>query len=129
MPRLVFMTGVALCVLAAAFLVTERLLYPQCLENARRGRPGMTLKQVEEVFGRPGHDNEWVNLVLRLRTRYDLSGFGKLWEDRMGTAVVCFRRDNDRLEAVVGSVLFLHRPTKMCRCICGDTDDGDWLAR
>src|SRR5262245_55803841 len=56
MPRLVYLSGVGLLLLAGAFLLTDRALslWPGVTEaNVRRVRPGMTSHQVEALLGRP----------------------------------------------------------------------------
>jgi hypothetical protein len=61
-PRLVYLSGVALLVVALAFLATDRLIYPPGLtrENVARIRPGMTLEQVNAILGGEG----WAFLVV-----------------------------------------------------------------
>jgi len=56
MPRLVYLSGVGVVLVAAAFLLTDRLLYcPGVTEaNFRRLREGMTFEQVNTLFGAPG---------------------------------------------------------------------------
>ena len=53
MPRLVYLSGLALVVLALAFLVTDELTWrPGAKEmNTRRIRPGMTLEEAAAVLG------------------------------------------------------------------------------
>src|SRR5262245_61466194 len=48
----VYLTGLALLLLAGAFLLTDRLLYPPGITeaNVKRIRPGMTLAQVERLL-------------------------------------------------------------------------------
>ncbi len=57
MPRTVFLLGVALFLMALAFLATDALLWrPGVTEaNARRIRPGMTLAQAEAILGSESH--------------------------------------------------------------------------
>ena len=56
MPRLVYLTGVAIALIATAFLITDAAMWrPGPTEaNVRRIRAGMTLKQVRAILGRPG---------------------------------------------------------------------------
>ncbi len=56
MPKLVFLTGVALVLVAAAFLATDAALWrPGPTEaNARRIKVGMRLEEVEAILGGPG---------------------------------------------------------------------------
>src|SRR5262245_55716836 len=53
MPRLVYLTGVGIGLLAVAFALTCRLTWRPGVTaaNAGRIRPGMTLPQVEAIFG------------------------------------------------------------------------------
>jgi hypothetical protein len=54
MPRLVYLLGLGMILVALAFLVTDRLLYPPGITeaNMRRIRPGMTRREVERIFCR-----------------------------------------------------------------------------
>jgi hypothetical protein len=55
MPRTVFLLGVALFLVALAFLATDASLWrPGVTEaNMRRIRPGMTVTQAEAILGGP----------------------------------------------------------------------------
>jgi hypothetical protein len=55
-PRLAYLAGLALLLLAGAFLLTDHLLAPPpgvTEENARRIRPGMSRAWTERVLGPP----------------------------------------------------------------------------
>src|SRR5262249_49925373 len=59
MPRLVYLTGIAIGLLATGFALTYQLagqpLTPGVTEgNVRRIREGMTLREVEALLGGPG---------------------------------------------------------------------------
>ncbi len=58
MPRWVFLLGVGLLLVAAAFVVTCEVLGPPLPGvtegNVRRIKPGMTVAQVEAILGEPG---------------------------------------------------------------------------
>ena len=55
MPRLVYLAGVGLVLVALAFVVTDATLIrpqPGATEaNVRRVRPGMTIREVEAIVG------------------------------------------------------------------------------
>jgi hypothetical protein len=56
-PRLVYLSGLGLALVALAFVVTDAALGPRpgvTEANARRIRPGMTLREVETVLGGRG---------------------------------------------------------------------------
>src|SRR5438445_13678227 len=55
MSRRVYLLGIGLTLVTLAFALTEALLWrPEATEaNLRRIRPGMTLREVEAIFGRP----------------------------------------------------------------------------
>jgi hypothetical protein len=56
MPRLTYLAGLALLLVASAFLLTDRLLTPApgvTAANARRIKPGMSWAWVERVLGGP----------------------------------------------------------------------------
>src|SRR5215470_1382865 len=57
MNRQVYLLGVALALLTGAFLLTNALLYPPGVTEAnfRRLRQGMTVGQVNALFGCPGN--------------------------------------------------------------------------
>jgi hypothetical protein len=57
MPRLVYLLGVGIGLVAIAFALTYQLLTPPpgvTLENVRRVQPGMSRDQVERLLGGPG---------------------------------------------------------------------------
>src|SRR5262245_51186366 len=55
MPRLTYLTGLALVLLAGAFLLTDTLTWQPGVtaRNVRRIKAGMTLPEVEAVLGGP----------------------------------------------------------------------------
>jgi hypothetical protein len=55
-PRLTYLSGLALLLLAGAFLLTDALLWEPgpTEQNVRRVRPGMTSEQAEAILGGPG---------------------------------------------------------------------------
>jgi hypothetical protein len=97
MSRQVFLLGVGVTLVALAFLLTDHLLWPPGeipLRQARRLRPGMTLRQVEAIFGRPADlfskmHNSWGDGSLFkgniIHSRY--------WRGKLGTAWVEFDCD------------------------------------
>ena len=60
MSRQVYLLGVGLALLAGAFLLADDLLWgpPVTEADARRIRPGMTLRKVEAILGRPADVTE-----------------------------------------------------------------------
>ncbi len=80
MPRLVYLTGLALLLLAGAFLLTDKLLWPPGVTEANllRIRVGMTLGEVEAILGEPGvkgDEGEFLvdETALILRDCFDLT--------------------------------------------------------
>ncbi len=68
MPRLVYLTGLALLLLCGAFLLTDALLspWPGVTEaNPRRVSVGMNVKEVEAIFGGPGATGRPVSWIPR----------------------------------------------------------------
>src|SRR5262245_13180304 len=67
MPRLVYLSGVALIFVAIAFLFTQELLWRRGVtaRNVARIREGMTMPEVEALLGGPGQlmdvcgDSRW----------------------------------------------------------------------
>jgi hypothetical protein len=85
----VYLLGVGLALVALAFILTDVLIWrPGVTEaNIRRIRAGMTLREVEAMFGGPAQEE------------YDLAGeqgfrpcerWGKLWGGEPGWAAVIF---------------------------------------
>jgi hypothetical protein len=60
MNKHIYVAGVALFVVTVAFLLTDWLVWqPGVTEaNVRPIRPGMTLREVEAILGRPGNDTQ-----------------------------------------------------------------------
>jgi hypothetical protein len=121
---MVYMTGVALCVLAAGFLLTDRLLYPPLLEQARRICPDMTCREVEAVLGRPPDTAD-----AHLDGRLTPIGSLRAWAARTETALVYFHRLPGLHEEVVRWAVVVHRPTGQPLYISGEPDPHDltWL--
>src|SRR5262245_47169448 len=94
MSRRVFLVGVAILLVAAAFLATDAALWrPGPTEaNVRRIRAGMTLRQVRAILGRPG------------KGQFFGSGPQTLlwWEGPAGVAFVSFRT-HERAEPAEGA--------------------------
>lgn len=99
MPRLVYLSGVGLALVALAFVLTHWSLgsWPGVTEaNAKRIREGMTLEEVKAILGpHPDDDNPLTMPVLR-RARH--LGAGKLlgltWKGPSGDVVVWVSNDN-----------------------------------
>jgi hypothetical protein len=132
MSRHVFMLGVAVCVLSVGFLLTDRLLYPSCLDYARRVRVGMTRQQVEAVFGRLADDTTR-SVVEACRSGLRISRW-QAWEGRTGCVAVHFVRDPSRHDEVVRRVKFVHRSTRGPLHVSGEPDpiadlDFEWQMR
>jgi hypothetical protein len=95
MSRLTYMLGVGITLVALAFLLTDHLLYPPGsirLRDARRIRLGMTLAEVEAIFGRPADhgpgmcgDYHWRGIDNRAVV---FIGFGEVFR------MFCLDRDN-----------------------------------
>ncbi len=81
MPRTVFLLGVALLLVALAFLATDALLWrPGVTEaNVRRVRAGMTLQEVQAILGEGG----------KIPFGYGAPAL-RMWEGGAGVAVVSF---------------------------------------
>jgi hypothetical protein len=120
MPKLVFMTGVALCVVTIAFLLTDRLLFPPCVENAQRVRLGMTQQEVEAVLGRAA-DHTLGLWDIRLRH----IGSWQVWVARTETALIHFSRQSERNEDVVRWVVVFHRSTRQSLYVSGEPEPLD----
>jgi hypothetical protein len=61
MSRQVCLLGVGMAIIAGAFALTDRLRSPEPGEpvrNLRRIREGMTLREVESLFGGPAHKQD-----------------------------------------------------------------------
>jgi hypothetical protein len=98
MPRLVYLAGVGLVLVALAFAVTDRALslLPGVTEaHVKRIRPGMTLAQVEEILG--GLAGLTARPADGLQVR-------RLWSGRTGYAWVHF----DAQGAVISADFSLH---------------------
>jgi hypothetical protein len=86
MNRLVYMSGVALVVVALAFLLTDALLWQPGINeaNARRVRPGMTLPEVEGLLGTSAA------VHLQSPSTVGPSGALKIWQGKQGSALILF---------------------------------------
>jgi hypothetical protein len=84
MPRLVYLLGVGLALVAGAFLLTDALLWrPGVTEaNVRRIRPGMKRTEVEAVLGRQNGGTIIMGGLPRI----------EVWEGECGVANVQFDR-------------------------------------
>src|SRR5262245_12481995 len=100
MPRLVYLAGLAFLLVAGAFLLTDALLWaPGVTEaNLSRIQPGMTRRQVEARFGRPGGPIKFD--PLNREKKREMLG----WINPEGLAWVVF----DHLDRVVGAGFFPH---------------------
>jgi hypothetical protein len=104
MSRRVYLLGVGLALLALAFVVTDRVFGPPpgiTEVNARRLRWGMTLAQVEAIFGCPANGRIEFTPILRGGAAWEgreepdpTLGWVREWDGRGGTATVFFYRDN-----------------------------------
>jgi hypothetical protein len=98
MPRLVYLTGLALLLLCGAFLLTDRLLHlPGITEaNVKRIRRGMTLTAVERLLGGPATPERSLrNAPPNFRPCPLLS-----WEGPTGRAHVYFTLSGNAVSAV-----------------------------
>jgi hypothetical protein len=86
MPRLVYLSGVGVALVALAFVSTDAALGPRqgvTEANVRRIREGMTLREVEGVLGGKG--------VLGFASRVGVCRAPiYMWTGPDGQAVVCF---------------------------------------
>ena len=83
MPRLVYLSGLALLLLTGAFLLTHDLLgpWPGVTEaNARRIQEGMTNQQVEAILRGPPDPDKWGDGPAGRRIQY--------WVEKRGTVTV-----------------------------------------
>jgi hypothetical protein len=77
MPKLVYLSGVGLTLVALGFVITEAALGPRpgvTEANVRRIKPGMMKEEVEAILGGPG---QWMGMDGRSHCRwvtYDWSG-------------------------------------------------------
>src|SRR5262245_29793669 len=96
MPRLVYLTGLALLLLAGAFLLTDRLVRPPGITeaNVKRIRPGMTLAQVERLLGGPATENETFWGKNSSRPGGVDAWHRRSWAGPEGTALVFFNGDD-----------------------------------
>src|SRR5262245_51878302 len=109
MPRLVYLTGVALLLLAGAFLLTDRLVRPPGITeaNVKRIRPGMTPTAVERLLGGPAtaellfpvHQPAMGRHTPLSADKYALPAGWRRWIAPEGAAVVYFNRDGKVAEA------------------------------
>jgi hypothetical protein len=97
MPRKTFLLGAALALLALAFAVTSCVLGPPHRvtdANAKRIQKGMTLSQVEVVFGGVAHSTEPTKGGLcRWCTREEIERHAecvRIWRDEGGEIEVWF---------------------------------------
>src|SRR5262245_36934430 len=98
MPRLVYLAGLTLVVLAGAFRLTDSLLAgPPAVTEANVGRikEGMTLGRVEAILGRLAPDERAPRWHLDGRL-----GGARYWPARAGGALVNFDED-DRVQWVL----------------------------
>src|SRR5262245_42543970 len=96
MPRLVYWSGVALMLVAGAFLLTDALLWrPGITEaNARRLRPGMALEEVKAILGEAGVGVDFTGHPARRQPLIP-----RLWSGR-GGAVWVYVNDEGRAASV-----------------------------
>jgi hypothetical protein len=62
MPRFIYLLGLGLALIGLALAVTDWVMGPApgvTYRNLSRVQPGMTVRQVEAVFGRPGVSPMW----------------------------------------------------------------------
>jgi hypothetical protein len=103
MPRLVYLCGVALVLLAGAFLLARELTWRPGVtaDNVRRIKAGMTLEEVEALLGEEG--------TLFVDTR-DRRGRWRLtvytWDSGAGAATVRVRRGEGGRVEVIGTPTF-----------------------
>jgi hypothetical protein len=113
MPRLVYLSGVGLALVAGAFLLTDTLLWcPGVTQaNVRRIREGMTWQEVKSLLGEPANRATRLS-CFRLLCEYNSPDSPNparsacAWEDASGSAVAVF----DRFERLV-AVRFSASPT------------------
>jgi hypothetical protein len=88
MPRTVFLIGVALCLVAVAFVVTCAVVGPApgvTAANVRRVREGMTVAEVDARLGVAGvHLGDWAG---RMAVWYGSNGQAVAWLDDDGKVV------------------------------------------
>jgi hypothetical protein len=108
MSRRVYLLGVGLALLALVFLLTDALLWgpPVTEADARRIRPGMTLREVEAILGRPAD-------VAARGTEVGM--MARFWH-HVPTGVVIVRFGPDR-RVIRGGCLYVAtpRPTPLAR--------------
>ena len=100
MPRLVYLTGLALLLLAITFLLTHELLWqPGVTEgNARRIRAGMALGDVEALLGgAAGQEISPQLWSIKAHPRGRLVPWFRIWGGAPGQVWVRFDRQ-DRVE-------------------------------
>jgi hypothetical protein len=98
MPRFVFFVGVAMAMVAAAFLVTDALLGPTpgpTEANARKVKAGMTLREAEIILGGP--PTQRVSTVGKFASSVGTALL--FWPGRQGGVLVSIRYDNEVVEA------------------------------
>src|SRR5262245_66059249 len=105
MPRLVYLLGVGLLLVAGALALTHELLgaWPGVNErNVRRIKEGMTVPEVEAILGGPRGRGSSVGGAGRLTTWYT-------WPGPDGRAVVAFSWSSTSPEETVTSATFDRR--------------------
>src|SRR5262249_19238177 len=105
MPRLAYFTGLALLLVAGAFLLTDALLWEPGVtaRNARLVKPGMTLAQVERVLGGPAAGwADWLELSASRAWPPPVAGQGRLgkWAGGRGGAAWVRVGRSGRVESV-----------------------------
>ncbi len=90
MSRRVYLLGVGIALVALAFAITNYIMGPSpgvTEANSRRIQKGMTLKEVQAIFGGPGKlSGEGGGLAGGMVWRHSLFA----WEGTHGTALVSF---------------------------------------
>ena len=95
MSKRVFFCGVALVLVAVAFLLTDQLLWEPGVTaaNVRQLRPGMTMQEVEGILGGlPLYPENEFNLPPAYSPGFGLSF--RLWRGKGGTAIVYVNERN-----------------------------------
>jgi hypothetical protein len=105
-PRLVYLAGVALLLVAGAFLLTDAMLPPApgvTERNVRRIKNGMSLARVKEILG-----EKRMLLVYDPLGRWEAKVMLGIWRGEGGSAWIQF----DRFEQVHGSYFDATAPNR-----------------